>query len=464
MLVLQAGDSLGGIAGTATAVTVTATGVSVATATGVETFGKLYQGQLPSSAGALFTVAAGLAYTIKTLIIANPSGSTVTGIKLFVNGTAAANAILGPLSLGAGYTATLSDNGWSVTDANGNLLTSLAGITQLTGDVTAGPGTGSVGASVVKVNGAAVPASAKALGSNSSSQLTAVTVAGSGAGLTTGPTSATAGEIAIYTGTSGQIADAVGAAVVSASSGTTACTYLQANANAGLPTLVGNVVNVQGGVLFNTYYNGTAWIYAGSSTTAAVRFNALNGGISFHTTVSGTIGGTNSTMDTTGPKMVLSLAGGLSLGNSVASTDAGAGNLLVSGSITGASKSFNIPHPKKKGKRLIHGCIEGPELAVYYRGTARLKDGAAEIELPEYFEALTRKQGRTVQLTCVDQIGGLCASSVKNGKFTVRGERPRQKFHWQVTAVRKDQKRLQVERDQRQPSASRTKSVAAGTR
>jgi hypothetical protein len=48
-----------------------------------------------------------------------------------------------------------------------------SGITQLTGDVTAGPGSGSQAASVVKVNGAAVPASAPFLTSNSSSQLVA---------------------------------------------------------------------------------------------------------------------------------------------------------------------------------------------------------------------------------------------------------------------------------------------------
>ena len=80
------------------------------------------------------------------------------------------------------------------------------GITALTGDVTAS-GTGSVSATVVKVNGATVPASAKALASNSSNQLVAATVAGAGAGLTTGPTSSTNLDCANFTGTAGQVAD-----------------------------------------------------------------------------------------------------------------------------------------------------------------------------------------------------------------------------------------------------------------
>lgn len=152
MLVLEAGDSLGGVAGTASAVTVTVTGVSVTTGTGAETFGKLYQGQLPTAAAALFTVGTGLAWILKTLVVSNPTASAVSGIQLFVDGTAAANSILGPLTLNAGATATLSDNGWAVTDADGNRLTSIAGITELTGDVTAGPGNGSVTATVVSTH------------------------------------------------------------------------------------------------------------------------------------------------------------------------------------------------------------------------------------------------------------------------------------------------------------------------
>jgi len=148
MFLFEAGGTLQGVAGTATAITVTVTGVSVDTTLGAETFGLLYQGQLPLAAGVLFTVPAGKAWIVKTISVTNPTGSSVAGVQLFQNGAAAANSLLGPMTLGSFFTATASENGWSVVDASGNIQTSGGGgggggITQLTGDVTAGPGTGS---------------------------------------------------------------------------------------------------------------------------------------------------------------------------------------------------------------------------------------------------------------------------------------------------------------------------------
>ena len=47
------------------------------------------------------------------------------------------------------------------------------------------------------------------------------------------------------------------------------------------------------------------------------------------------------------------------------------------------NKGFDIPHPTKKGTRVRHICVEGPESAVYIRG--RLT-GANIIELPDYWD------------------------------------------------------------------------------
>ena len=122
MLVIAAGDTFAGVAGTATAITVTATGVSVDATTGAETLGKLYQGQLPNAAATLFTVPVGQSYVIKTLTVANNSGSSVSGIKLFLSGTVAANTILGPITLANGTTATFGENGWQVRTQTGRSL------------------------------------------------------------------------------------------------------------------------------------------------------------------------------------------------------------------------------------------------------------------------------------------------------------------------------------------------------
>jgi hypothetical protein len=125
------------------------------------------------------------------------------------------------------------------------------------------------------------------------------------------------------------------------------------------------------------------------------------------------------------------------------------------GTVFGKKKSFVIDHPLDPVRRtLSHACIEGPELAVFYRGQSRLTDGAAVVRLPEYFEALVRSEGRTVQLTPVaeddEPVCLLAAGPVQDGAFPVRaadGRNPAQRFCWEVTAVRADVDELVVEAD-----------------
>ncbi|MBI4174649.1 MAG: tail fiber domain-containing protein, partial [Candidatus Aenigmarchaeota archaeon] len=128
--------------------------------------------------------------------------------------------------------------------------------------------------------------------------------------------------------------------------------------------------------------------------------------------------------------------------------------LQVNGNIVGTTKNFQIPHPLGTKNWLIHSTIEGPEIAVYYRGEARLVNGTATIVLPAYFEALVRKENRTVLLTPKfdnnESISTIAASSVNNGTFRVRAidsNNPQQKFFWEVKAVRADVPALMVEKD-----------------
>jgi hypothetical protein len=72
------------------------------------------------------------------------------------------------------------------------------------------------------------------------------------------------------------------------------------------------------------------------------------------------------------------------------------GFLSFTSSIVGVTKSFDIKHPNKEGYRLKHGCIEGPEYGVYYRG--RLKKSNV-IELPSYWIGLINPETITVNLT-----------------------------------------------------------------
>ncbi|MFF4888872.1 hypothetical protein [Micromonospora chersina] len=149
-------------------------------------------------------------------------------------------------------------------------------------------------------------------------------------------------------------------------------------------------------------------------------------------------------------------SGAIYLGNSEASGYTISLN-AATGVIKGKSKQFAIDHPldppdATEPRQLIHAALEGPENGVYYRGEGRLENGAATVELPAYFEALTRTEGRTVQLTPVfedDQpVSALAAGRVRDGAFRVRtvdGSPASHAFHWQVTAIRADLEVLAVE-------------------
>lgn len=128
-----------------------------------------------------------------------------------------------------------------------------------------------------------------------------------------------------------------------------------------------------------------------------------------------------------------------------------------SGIIKGKSKQFAIDHPldapdATDRRQLIHAALEGAENGVYYRGEGRLRGGMATVELPDYFEALTRPDDRTVQLTPVfdddEPVSALAASRVRDGAFRVRtvdGSPAEHGFYWEVKAVRADLEPLAVE-------------------
>ena len=130
-------------------------------------------------------------------------------------------------------------------------------------------------------------------------------------------------------------------------------------------------------------------------------------------------------------------------------------DLFCFGGAYGQTKSFLIDHPlDPENKHLLHGSLEGPEHGVYYRGEARLVDGVAKIELPHYFEALTREPGRTVTLTPKLENGRspalLAASEVRDGRFEVRAvgaPGDGDAFFWEIKAARADVDELTIEVD-----------------
>ena len=111
-----------------------------------------------------------------------------------------------------------------------------------------------------------------------------------------------------------------------------------------------------------------------------------------------------------------------------------------SGEITyDTAKTFVIDHPLNPRKHLVHGCLEGPEGGVYYRGKAEITNNeSTTIILPEYVDAVARDF--TVQLTQIHNgtkvTSNLQTSEVENGRFVVYGSNC--KFFWLVHGKRCD--------------------------
>ena len=102
-------------------------------------------------------------------------------------------------------------------------------------------------------------------------------------------------------------------------------------------------------------------------------------------------------------------------------------------------KSFIIDHPKEKEKYLVHGCLEGPEAGVYYRGKGEIKDKSVDIHLPYYVRDFAHEL--SIQITPIyDGIilnkEALCVSEVVDNQFTVYG--PKGKFYWIVYGRRSE--------------------------
>jgi len=120
------------------------------------------------------------------------------------------------------------------------------------------------------------------------------------------------------------------------------------------------------------------------------------------------------------------------------------------GEVWADSKFFRVPDPDDPTRDIWYGCIEGPELAMYVRGTARLVNGRARIELPDHFRKLADEQGMTVQLTPLSPASkGLCV--VRKGLDGIEvaellNGRGNYEFDWEVKAVRKEHRDFQVYR------------------
>ena len=110
--------------------------------------------------------------------------------------------------------------------------------------------------------------------------------------------------------------------------------------------------------------------------------------------------------------------------------------LCSAGSFSSNSKAFNIPHPTKEGKRLWHGCLEGPEYGVYVRG--RLTEKRV-IELPDYWPSLVDMSTITVHLTQIGSSQDLIVEKIDGTDIILKsGTGTSINCFYTVNATRKD--------------------------
>ena len=361
----------------------------------------------------------GLGSSVGTLTLNNPTiVSSTSNLTLFNTVATTVSAFGAATTLGLGSTSgtvTIANATatFSGTTANFSANTNFNLGTSVTGASTVNIGTGVVAGAIKAINigtgGSGTGTSTIIIGTTSGTStitlngvtsLSTALAIGSGG---TGTSSFTATDkTLVYYDTAGRLANI-------SSAGTSGQALISGGTGA-VPSW--GTLGVAGGGTGLTSYTVDGIVYATGSTTLAssanFKFNA--------STTSGSV--TTSafyvnTAVTTGTGMYLSAAS-LASGNALI-INAGSGSYTsgklidaqnnsvskfsvdFNGNLRATTKSFDIEHPTKPGKRLVYGVLEGPEHGVYHRGTVEGK-GLLKIELPEYWHKLVGED-YSIQLT-----------------------------------------------------------------
>ena len=122
-------------------------------------------------------------------------------------------------------------------------------------------------------------------------------------------------------------------------------------------------------------------------------------------------------------------------GNSSATNPA----VNITGHLVADSKSFNIPHPIDSKRRLVYGCLEGPEHSVYNRGTIELDiiPDRIPVDLPDYWYKLVGDD-YTIMLTPYGPYNIWVEEKTEDGFFVSTSADQDVKFDWAVIGGRKD--------------------------
>jgi len=103
------------------------------------------------------------------------------------------------------------------------------------------------------------------------------------------------------------------------------------------------------------------------------------------------------------------------------------------------AKAFTIPHPlDPENKVLRHYSLEGPDVWNVYAGNVDLRNGKAEVELPDYYSALNLEGSEVYTLTPVGGPSSLYVGrEVTGNHFSIHGDQD-VKVSWTIKVKRND--------------------------
>ncbi len=89
--------------------------------------------------------------------------------------------------------------------------------------------------------------------------------------------------------------------------------------------------------------------------------------------------------------------------------------------VTAGTKSWVNPDPEDPTKSIVYATLEGGENGTYWRGTARLENGMAEVIMPDHFRKTTSPDYPvTVALGALGECNGLMVAEKSNEKIIVK--------------------------------------------
>ena len=110
------------------------------------------------------------------------------------------------------------------------------------------------------------------------------------------------------------------------------------------------------------------------------------------------------------------------------------------------AKFFVQPHPEDPSKEIRFVCLEGNESGTYFRGSTRLVDGRAYIDVPEEFRLVSELDGLTVQVTAMGPNAGLWVESKGLDSIVVVGN-GNVEFDYFVNGIRRGFKDIKLIRE-----------------